>query len=61
MLEAVRGLLTEPNPDDPLEARIADEYKQDRREFDKNVKAYVTRYAKSQPKFEVDAGAAAAP
>ncbi|KAH8912656.1 ubiquitin-conjugating enzyme [Coniochaeta sp. PMI_546] len=52
VLEAVRGLLVEPMPDDPLEARIAEEYKNDRKEFEKNAKAYVARYAKGQPKFE---------
>ncbi|KAI0509318.1 ubiquitin-conjugating enzyme [Xylaria bambusicola] len=46
VLEAVRQLLVEPNPEDPLETRIADEYKNNRPEFDKNVKSYVTRYAK---------------
>jgi ubiquitin-conjugating enzyme E2 D/E len=52
VLEAVRGLLVEPAPDDPLEARIADEYRADRKEFDKNAKAYVARYAKGPPKFD---------
>ncbi|KAI1133140.1 ubiquitin-conjugating enzyme [Nemania abortiva] len=46
VLEAVRQLLIEPNPDDPLETRIAEEYKTNRPEFDKNVKSYVARYAK---------------
>ncbi|KAI1420512.1 ubiquitin-conjugating enzyme [Xylaria sp. FL1777] len=46
VLDAVRQLLVEPNPDDPLEARIADEYRNNRPEFDKNVRGYVTRYAK---------------
>ncbi|KAF2967874.1 hypothetical protein GQX73_g5688 [Xylaria multiplex] len=47
VLEAVRQLLVEPNPEDPLETRIADEYKNNRPEFDKNVKSYVARYAKA--------------
>ncbi|KAB5571935.1 ubiquitin-conjugating enzyme [Coniochaeta sp. 2T2.1] len=51
VLEAVRGLLIEPNPDDPLEARIADEYKNDRKEFEKNATHYVQRYAKGAPSF----------
>ncbi|KAI1752633.1 ubiquitin-conjugating enzyme [Xylaria castorea] len=50
VLDAVRQLLVEPNPDDPLEARIADEYRNNRPEFDKNVKSYVTRYAKGSSK-----------
>jgi ubiquitin-conjugating enzyme E2 D/E len=47
VLEAVRQLLVEPNPDDPLEPRIADEFRSNRPEFEKNVKSYVSRYAKS--------------
>ncbi|KAK8079022.1 ubiquitin-conjugating enzyme [Apiospora phragmitis] len=47
VLEAVRQLLVEPQPDDALEARIADEYKNNRAEFDKNAKSYVQRYAKA--------------
>ncbi|KAK4097251.1 hypothetical protein N658DRAFT_489356 [Parathielavia hyrcaniae] len=51
ILEAVRGLLARPLPDDPLEARIADEYRSDRKEFEKNARAYVARYAKGPVKF----------
>ncbi|KAK0715062.1 ubiquitin-conjugating enzyme/RWD-like protein [Lasiosphaeris hirsuta] len=63
VLEAVRLLLVEPQPDDPLESRIADEYRRDRAEFDKNARAYVQRYAKGLVKFDgtnvgPDAGAA---
>ncbi|ETS72970.1 hypothetical protein PFICI_15362 [Pestalotiopsis fici W106-1] len=50
VLEAVRNLLIEPQPDDPLEARIADEYKNDRASFEKNAKQYVDRYAKGEVK-----------
>lgn len=46
VLEAVRQLLVEPNPDDPLEPRIADEYRGNLREFQKNARAYVERYAR---------------
>lgn len=46
VLEAVRQLLVEPQPDDPLETRIADEYKSNRADFDKNARSYVARYAK---------------
>jgi ubiquitin-conjugating enzyme E2 D/E len=59
ILEAVRGLLVEPQPDDPLEARIADEYRSDRKEFEKNARAYVQRYAKGPVKFDGGSGAAA--
>ncbi|KAK4228598.1 ubiquitin-conjugating enzyme [Podospora fimiseda] len=52
VLEAVRNLLIEPQPDDPLEARIADEYKNDRKEFEKNARSYVAQYAKGPVKWE---------
>ncbi|KAI1488627.1 ubiquitin-conjugating enzyme [Biscogniauxia mediterranea] len=45
VLEALRHLLVEPNPDDPLEPRIADEYRTNRQEFEKNARGYVLRYA----------------
>lgn len=45
VLEAVRQLLVEPQPDDPLESRIAEEFKSNRAEFEKNAKSYVQRYA----------------
>ncbi|KAI0970054.1 ubiquitin-conjugating enzyme [Xylaria arbuscula] len=50
VLDAVRQLLVEPNPDDPLETRIAEEFQHNRAEFDKNVKSYVSRYAKGSSK-----------
>ncbi|KAI1456335.1 ubiquitin-conjugating enzyme [Annulohypoxylon moriforme] len=45
VLDAVRQLLVEPNPDDPLEPRIADEYKNAPKEFEKSARSYVVRYA----------------
>jgi len=45
VLEDVKGLLERPNPDDPLEPRIADEYVKDRKEFEKSARNYVARYA----------------
>lgn len=51
MLEAVRNLLVEPLPDDPLEDRIAEEYRRDRDAFDKNVRASVQKYAMQEPEF----------
>ncbi|KAI1441863.1 ubiquitin-conjugating enzyme [Annulohypoxylon stygium] len=45
VLDAVRQLLVEPNPDDPLEPRIADEFKNSPREFEKTARSYVSRYA----------------
>ncbi|KAK0743682.1 ubiquitin-conjugating enzyme [Schizothecium vesticola] len=60
VLEAVRGLLDEPNPDDPLEPRIADEFRREREVFDKNARAHVVSYAKGKPSFVVAAPAPAA-
>lgn len=51
VLEHIRGLLVDPAPDDPLEDRIAQEYKQDRAAFEKNVKQYVQKYALTEPSF----------
>ncbi|EAA27688.1 hypothetical protein GE21DRAFT_5989 [Neurospora crassa] len=51
VLEAVRNILVEPMPDDALEQRIADEYRRDRPEFEKNARAYVERYAKGSVNF----------
>ncbi len=50
VLDAVRALLVEPNPDDPLEARIADEYRNDRAAFERNARAYVARHASGSGK-----------
>lgn len=61
VLEAVRALLDEPNPDDPLEPRIADEYMREREVFEKNARAQVAAYAKGKtPSFVMAAPAAAA-
>jgi ubiquitin-protein ligase len=51
VLEALRNLLVEPQPDDPLEDRIAEEYKNDRPEFEKVAKQHVTRFALEDPVF----------
>lgn len=59
VLEAVRNLLVEPQPDDPLESRIADEYKTNRKDFEKTAKGYVTRYAKGGVKFDSSVAPAA--
>ncbi|KAM0325684.1 hypothetical protein ACHAQA_006984 [Verticillium albo-atrum] len=59
VLEAVRQLLIEPQPDDPLETRIADEYRNNHAEYARNAKQYVTRYAKGPANFDSPAAAAA--
>lgn len=51
VLDAVRNLLIEPQPDDPLEDRIADEYKSDRPAWEKTVKMHVAKYAMEEPTF----------
>lgn len=51
MLEAVRQLLEEPAPDDPLEERIAEEFRSDRQRFDGNAKAAVEKFAMGEPSF----------
>ncbi|KAH6888525.1 ubiquitin-conjugating enzyme/RWD-like protein [Thelonectria olida] len=51
VFDAIRNLLVEPQPDDPLEDRIAEEYRNDRTTFLKNVKTHVDKYAKSEPEF----------
>lgn len=46
VLRLVQTLLIEPNPDEPVEASIANEYKENYKEFEKNAKDWVKRYAK---------------
>jgi ubiquitin-conjugating enzyme E2 D/E len=51
VLEALRNLLVEPQPDDPLEDRIAEEYRNDRQSWLKQVKVQVDKYALADPVF----------
>lgn len=46
VLRLIQTLLIEPNPDDAIEPSIANEYRENRQEFDKNAKDWVKRYAK---------------
>jgi ubiquitin-protein ligase len=46
VLRLIQTLLIEPNPDDAIEPSIANEYRENRKEFEKNVKDWVKRYAK---------------
>jgi ubiquitin-protein ligase len=46
VLRLIQTLLVEPNPDDAIEPSIANEYRENRKEFEKNVKDWVKRYAK---------------
>jgi len=45
VLELARNLLVEPNPDDAVETSIAEQYKNNKKEFEKNAKDWVKRYA----------------
>lgn len=51
VLAAVRQLLIEPNPDDPLEARIAEEYSRQRAQYEKNAVSYTKQYATAADPF----------
>ena len=44
LLQALVQLLVEPNPADPLEARIADMYQNDRPVFETTVKDWIKKY-----------------
>lgn len=51
VVEALRNLLAEPLPDDPLEERIAEQYRNDREGFEKAAKGFVEKYAMGEPTF----------
>jgi ubiquitin-protein ligase len=46
VLEFARQLLKEPNPDDAVETKIAEQYKTDRTGWEKEAKEWTKRYAK---------------
>ncbi|KAL2436303.1 Ubiquitin-conjugating enzyme E2 14 [Exophiala dermatitidis] len=45
VLEFARQLLKEPNPDDAVEAKIAEQYRNDRAAFEKEAREWTKRYA----------------
>jgi len=45
VLLSISSLLTEPNPDDPLVADIANIYKSNRNEYNAKARAYTMKYA----------------
>ncbi|KAL6891764.1 UBC-like protein [Trichoderma longibrachiatum] len=51
VLEALMNLMIEPQPDDPLEERIADEYRNDRPAWEAKAREMVNRYALEEPVF----------
>jgi len=42
----IRSLMTEPNPDDPLEPEIAQQFRTDRNAFNKTAKEWTKKHAK---------------
>lgn len=46
VLKLVCTVLANPQPDDAVEAAIADQYKNDRKSFDKIAREWVSKYAK---------------
>ncbi|GHJ89693.1 hypothetical protein NliqN6_6095 [Naganishia liquefaciens] len=46
VIQALYDLLQTPNPDDPLVTSIAELYRSDRKEYDKNAADYTAKYAK---------------
>ena len=46
VLRLIQTLLIEPNPDDAIEPSIANEYRENRKQFEKNAQDWVKRYAK---------------
>lgn len=51
VLTAVRQLLIEPNPDDPLETRIAEEYTKEKPKYEKSAASYTKQYASAADPF----------
>lgn len=45
VLDMVRQLLIEPDTDDAVEAAIAEQYRKERREFEKVARDWTKRYA----------------
>jgi len=50
VLLSISSLLTDPNPDDPLEGDIAEEYLENRSKFNKNAKEWTRKYAPDHSK-----------
>jgi ubiquitin-protein ligase len=46
VLKLVRAVLAAPQPDDAVETQIADEFKRDRKAFDKQASEWTKKYAK---------------
>ena len=46
VLKLVRAVLSAPQPEDAVETGIADEFRNNRKAFDKNAQEWVKKYAK---------------
>ncbi|KAI9720134.1 MAG: hypothetical protein M1828_005780 [Chrysothrix sp. TS-e1954] len=46
VLNMIRNILIEPNVDDAVETALANQYKTNRKDFDKNAREWVKKYAK---------------
>ncbi|KAI9219328.1 ubiquitin conjugating enzyme Ubc14 [Blastocladiella britannica] len=47
VLLALQNLIAEPNPDDPLSAHKAEQFRSDREAYNAEVRTYVEKYAKA--------------
>lgn len=48
-MNALLGLITEPEPDHPLRADLAEEFTKDRKKFNKNAEDYTKKFAVKRP------------
>ncbi|EJW85028.1 hypothetical protein WUBG_04060 [Wuchereria bancrofti] len=48
-MNALLGLITEPEPDHPLRADLAEEFTKDRKKFNKTAEDYTKKYAVKRP------------
>ncbi|VDM47672.1 unnamed protein product [Toxocara canis] len=49
VMNALLGLITEPEPDHPLRADLAEEFTKDRKKFNKNAEEYTKKYGFKRP------------
>uniref|UniRef100_A0A0R3RW73 GDP-4-keto-6-deoxy-D-mannose-3,5-epimerase-4-reductase n=1 Tax=Elaeophora elaphi TaxID=1147741 RepID=A0A0R3RW73_9BILA len=49
VMNALLGLITEPEPDHPLRADLAEEFTKDRKKFNKTAEDYTKKYAMKRP------------
>uniref|UniRef100_A0A8L7T8Z8 E2 ubiquitin-conjugating enzyme n=2 Tax=Onchocercidae TaxID=6296 RepID=A0A8L7T8Z8_BRUMA len=49
VMNALLGLITEPEPDHPLRADLAEEFTKDRKKFNKTAEDYTKKYAVKRP------------